>query len=202
MSTSPSFTGERFLPELSGEIWYEHWHRYAFARQLSQHCTVLDVACGEGYGAAMMAETAAKVVGVDLSADTIQHARDRYGEHANLEFVAASCDCLPFQDASFDLAISFETIEHVETQQEFIAELARVLRPDGVLILSSPNKRAYSDALDYHNEFHVHELYRNELEEMLQATFPHILWFGQKLLFHSTIWPENQAVASADYIVS
>ncbi len=202
MIKSPSFTGERFLPECSGEIWYEHWHRYALARQLSQHCTVLDVACGEGYGAAMVAKTAYKVVGVDLSADVIQHAKNNYGHHTNLQFVTASCECLPFSDASFDFAISFETIEHIEQQKEFISELARVLRPDGMLILSSPNKRLYSDAHDYHNEFHVRELYRNELEELLHVTFPHIFWLGQKLLFHSAIWPENQACATAEYLVN
>lgn len=202
MSQPPSFTGERFLPECSGEIWYEHWHRYALARQLSSHCTVLDVACGEGYGAAMVAETAYKVVGVDLSVDVIQHAKNNYKHHANLQFVAASCERLPFSDASFDFAISFETIEHIEKQKEFISELTRVLRPDGVLILSSPNKRLYSDAHDYHNEFHVRELYRNELEELLRVTFPHIFWLGQKLLFHSTIWPENQACVTTEYLVN
>ncbi|RFC32801.1 MAG: Methyltransferase domain-containing protein [Candidatus Nitrotoga sp. SPKER] len=201
MSQPPSFTGERFLPECSGEIWYEHWHRYALARQLSPHCTVLDVACGEGYGAAMVAETAYKVVGVDLSADVIQHAKNNYGHHTNLQFVTASCERLPFSDASFDFAISFETIEHIEKQKEFISELTRVLRPDGVLILSSPNKRLYSDAHDYHNEFHVRELYRNELEELLHAAFPHIFWLGQKLLFHSAIWPENQACVTTEYLV-
>ena len=202
MSQPPSFTGERFLPECSGEIWYEHWHRYAVARQLSQHCTVLDVACGEGYGAAMVAEAAYKVVGVDISADAIKNAKNNYGHHTNLQFVTASCECLPFPDASFDFAVSFETIEHIEKQKEFISELTRVLRPDGVLILSSPNKRLYSDAHDYHNEFHVRELYRNELEDLLHVTFPHISWLGQKLLFHSTIWPENQACVSTEYLVN
>lgn len=201
MSESLSFTGERFLPEREGEIWYEHWHRYALAHQLSLHCTVLDVACGEGYGAAMMAENADRVVGVDISTDAIRHAKNRYGHQANLEFIPASCDCLPFPDASFDLAISFETIEHIETQSAFIAELARVLRPEGVLLLSSPNKRLYSDAHDYHNEFHVRELYRDELEELLSEAFPHRSWLGQKLLIHSAIWPENQAVAATEYLV-
>ena len=205
MTEPLSFTGERFLPEREGEIWYEHWHRYALARQLSQHRSVLDVACGEGYGAAMLAGNAERVTGVDISVDAIRHARSRYGHQANLEFIAASCDRLPFPDASFDLAISFETIEHIETQQAFIAELARVLRPDGVLLLSSPNKRLYSDAHDYHNEFHVRELYRDELEELLCAAFPHRSWLGQKLLFHSVIWPaiwpENGDVAATEYLV-
>ena len=201
MSESLSFTGERFLPEREGEIWYEHWHRYALARQLGLHRSVLDVACGEGYGSAMLAESADRVVGVDISAEAIRHAGNRYGHLANLEFITASCDSLPFPDASFDLAISFETIEHIETQPAFIAELARVLRPDGVLLLSSPNKRLYSDAHDYHNEFHVRELYRNELEELLSGAFPHRSWLGQKLLFHSAIWPENRAAEATEYLV-
>jgi len=149
----------------------------------------------------MMAENAARVTGVDISVDAVRHARSRYGHQANLEFVSASCDSLPFPDASFDLAISFETIEHIETQQAFIAELARVLRPDGVLLLSSPNKRLYSDAHDYHNEFHVRELYRDELEELLRATFSHRSWLGQKLLFHSAIWPESGGAAATEYLV-
>ena len=201
MSESLSFTGERFLPECSGEIWYEHWHRYALARQLSAHATVLDVASGDGYGSAMLAANAAHVVGVDISSEAVRHARKRYGQHANLEFVTASCDNLPFTDASFDLVVSFETIEHIETQQVFVAELARVLRPDGMLLLSSPNKRQYSDAHDYHNEFHVRELYRNELEDLLREAFPCRSWLGQKLLFHSAIWPESQAVAATEYLV-
>jgi len=195
------FTGERFLPEREGEIWYEHWHRYALARQLCQHRTVLDVACGEGYGAAMLAGNAERVTGVDISVDAIRHAHSRYGHQANLEFIAASCDRLPFPDASFDLAISFETIEHIEAQPAFIAEIARVLRPGGVLLLSSPNKRLYSDAHDYHNEFHVRELYRNELEKLLRETFPYRSWLGQKLLFNSAIWPENGDVAATEYLV-
>ena len=201
MTDPLSFTGERFLPEREGEIWYEHWHRYALARQLSQHCSVLDVACGEGYGAAMAAENADRVVGVDISPETILHAKTRYGHIANLDFIPASCDRLPFPDASFDLVISFETIEHIEMQQSFIAEIARVLRPDGLLLLSSPNKRLYSDAHDYHNEFHVRELYRNELEELLCEAFPFRSWLGQKLLFHSAIWPEGEPVVATEYLV-
>ena len=133
--------------------------------------------------------------------DTTRHASKVYSELQNLDFVTASCDSLPFEDASFDCAISFETIEHIDTQEQFVAELSRVLKPDGVLILSSPNKRLYSDAHDYHNEFHIRELYRNELEELLVDAFPRIRWYGQKLLFHSTIWPERRDFDAVEYIL-
>ena len=201
MSDALPFTGERFVPECAGEIAYEHWHRYALASQLCPRATVLDVACGEGYGAALLAEQAERVVGVDVSSAVVDHASKRYGQQANLEFVCAPCDQLPFADASFDLAISFETIEHIAQQQAFVAELARVLRPAGVLLLSSPNKHLYADLPDYHNEFHVRELYRDELEELLRPCFPHRAWLGQRLLFHSTIWPEDQEPGTTEYLL-
>ena len=76
------FTGERFTPECVREIWYEHWHRYVFARQLAKGKRVLDAACGEGYGSALLADVAASVVGADISDQAIAHARSRYGDRA------------------------------------------------------------------------------------------------------------------------
>jgi ubiquinone/menaquinone biosynthesis C-methylase UbiE len=198
-----TFTGERFLPEVEGEISYEHWHRYAFAQNLCPGKVVLDVACGEGYGSSLLAEKANKVVGVDISEEAISHAKKTY-RNSNLEFILGSCDKLPFPDNSFDLAVSYETIEHIETQEEFLAELVRVLKPEGHLVLSSPNKHLYSDAHDHHNEFHVKELYRDELKALLETqlkdSFPHIYWLGQKLLFHSAIWPEEQDFSETNYL--
>src|SRR5437764_3319002 len=89
-----SFTGERFLPQCSGEIAYEHWHRYAFARSLVSGKTVLDVASGEGYGAALLSADAASVHGVDIDAVTVEGASRKYAGIANLSFVRASCTAL------------------------------------------------------------------------------------------------------------
>jgi ubiquinone/menaquinone biosynthesis C-methylase UbiE len=203
LSDTLTFTGERFLPEVEGEISYEHWHRYAFAQNLCQDKIVLDVACGEGYGSSLLAKKAQSVIGVDISEEAVAHAKNRYASKV-LEFIPGSCDDLPFADDSFDVAVSYETIEHIETQEEFLTELVRVLKPDGILILSSPNKHLYSDAHDHHNEFHVKELYRDELkallEDQLKDSFPHIHWLGQKLLFHSAIWPEEQDFQQTDYL--
>ena len=201
MSKPLAFTGERYTPELEGEICYEHWHRYMLARQLSHDCSVLDVACGEGYGSALLAQVADKVVGVDISADVIGHAKARYREQRNVEFLQGSCEELPLADDSVDLAVSFETIEHIETQEQFVRELKRVLKPGGLQVMSSPNKRLYSDARDYHNEFHVRELYRDEFGQLLSSEFPNIRWFNQKLLFHSAIWPDSEAFESTEYLL-
>lgn len=182
------FTGERFLPELEGEIAYEHWHRYAFAQQLVSDKVVLDIACGEGYGTALLSQVAGMVVGGDIDQVALAGAIQQYGNAENLAFVRTSCDLLAFAPASFDVVISFETIEHIATQQEMLAEIKRVLKPNGIFCLSSPNKAQYSDARNYCNPFHVKELYRDELSDLIQKYFPATRWFYQKLLFHSAIW--------------
>ena len=201
MTEPLSFTGERFVPGPDGEICYEHWHRYMVARRFCAGRSVLDVACGEGYGADSLADVAAEVTGVDISQEAITHAQARYGDKKNLTFMQGSCEKLPLPDGSIDVAVSFETIEHLEMQEKFVSELRRVLKPDGLLLMSSPNKRLYTDARDYHNEFHVREMYRDEFEQLLQGDFPHIHWLGQKLLFHSLIWPEAGGADSTEYLL-
>ena len=189
------FTGERFVPGVRGEIWIEHWHRYHFAARCVAGKRVLDVACGEGYGTALLARAASEVTGVDLSAAAIEHAKAVYAGSPNARFVCAPCTRLPLADASVDVAVSFETIEHIAEQAPFLDELARVLAPDGVAILSCPNKVEYSDKRGYANEFHVKELYRDELAALVAARFAAIAWYGQKPTFFSVIAPEEDAAA-------
>lgn len=188
-----AFTGERFIPGAQGEIWMEHWHRYHFVAPLVAGKRVLDVACGEGYGSALLARHAAHTTGADISGAAIAHARNAYGGIANLFFVAAPCTKVPLPDASVDVVISFETIEHIREQEAFVDEVARLLAPDGVLILSCPNKREYTDRRGYTNEFHVKELYREELAALLARRFPETAWFGQRLTFLSVLAPDAPA---------
>ncbi|MGH8041697.1 MAG: methyltransferase domain-containing protein [Rudaea sp.] len=189
MSDTPlEFTGERFTPECVREIRYEHWARYAFARELARGKRVLDAACGEGYGSALLASAAATVTGVDIDERAIAHARARYGAQANLRFERGDCTALDAAAGSFDLIVSFETLEHIAEQEKLIAGFARALTPDGILIVSSPDKRTYSDLTGFRNEFHVRELYRDELLALLAPHFPHVALYGQKLLFQSAVW--------------
>jgi len=192
------FTGERFTPECVREIWYEHWHRYVFARELARGKRVLDAACGEGYGSALVAGTAASVLGIDIAEAAIEHARSRYKQYANLRFERGDCTALDVPPASVDVVVSFETLEHVQAQQALIAGFARALTPQGLLVISSPDKRAYSDVSGFHNEFHVRELYRDELLGLLQPHFPHVGLYGQKLLFQSAIWKLDAELRSAN----
>lgn len=191
MKSELPFTGERFVPGTKGEIWIEHWHRYHFAARWARGKRVLDVACGEGYGSALLARTAAHVTGVDLSEQAIGHAKKAYASLANVEFMRAPCTQLPVADASIDVAVTFETLEHIAEQDAFLDELARVLAPGGVLVLSCPNKLEYSDKRSFSNEFHVKELYRAELEKLVAARFPHADWYGQRPTFFSLIAPEQ-----------
>jgi SAM-dependent methyltransferase len=149
---------------------------------------VLDAACGEGYGSALLAGAAERVVGVDLDEETVAHARRRYGGAGNLEFRAADCTDLPFEDASFDRVVSFETLEHLEAHEALIDEFARVLAPGGVLVISTPDRARYSDERGYENEFHVRELYRDEFDTLLGRRFPARRLLGQKLAFTSAIF--------------
>jgi ubiquinone/menaquinone biosynthesis C-methylase UbiE len=190
------FTGERFTPECVREIWYEHWHRYAFALPQARGRRVLDAACGEGYGSAMLATQAASVLGVDLSPETVAHARARYGGNPRVRFETGDCTALhDLPDASFDLIVSFETLEHLHAQETMLAGFARLLAPGGMLLVSTPDKRTYTDLGGTRNEHHVRELYRDEFETLLATQFQHVRLFGQKLLFASALWDATRSDA-------
>jgi SAM-dependent methyltransferase len=192
MPSSLQFTGERFVPGAPGAIAYEHCHRYVFARRFVGGKRVLDAACGEGYGSALLASAAGGVIGVDVDGPTVIHASAAYGARANVRFVVATVTDLPFAAASFDVVVCFETIEHLgaDEQPRMLAEFARVLAPEGFLVLSSPNKRRYSDESRYENPYHAQELYRPELARLLESGFPHQRWFHQQPLYASALWAE------------
>ncbi|MBP6595872.1 MAG: methyltransferase domain-containing protein, partial [Arenimonas sp.] len=136
----------------------------------------------------------ARVLGLDVDAAAVAHARLRYRDVDGLQFDCADAtalDALP--DASFDLIVSFETLEHVHAQERMLDGFARLLAPGGLLLVSTPDKHAYSDLTGEVNPHHVRELYRPEFEALLQARFPARRLFGQKLLFQSTLWALDAA---------
>jgi GT2 family glycosyltransferase/SAM-dependent methyltransferase len=181
------FTGERYVPTLGGQIKYEHLHRYALALDFVAGKSVLDIAFGEGYGAALMARVAARVVGVDISPASVEHARQSY-YYENLEFLVGACESVPLPDASVDIVTSFETIEHHDRHEEMMSEIKRVLKPGGILVISSPNRLTYSDEPNYSNPYHVRELYYDEFHSLLGRYFKHINFFGQRLAAGSFVY--------------
>ncbi|MBS1854100.1 MAG: methyltransferase domain-containing protein [Acidobacteria bacterium] len=170
------FTGERLIPgQVDIDLLNEHMARYTFAVRLARGKRVLDAGCGAGYGTAELASTAERVTGIDVAADAVEFARAHYAA-ANLAFEQASATALPFPDASFDLVVAFEMIEHLEDWRGFLAEARRVLTPSGQLIVSTPNRLYYTESRGAHgaNPFHVHEFDFAEFSDELRAVFPHV----------------------------
>ena len=183
------WTGERFIPGFGGtQIRYEHFHRYAVAHELCKGKRTLDYGCGEGYGSAILAKNGSSVVGVDIDPEAINHSKDSYAQFSNIEFQVLENPQLPFPDGHFEFITCFEVIEHVSNQEEIVSELARVLSPNGTLLISTPNKAEYSDANNYSNEFHVKEFYIDEFRTFLTNKFDHVSFLGQRLVASSLIY--------------
>ncbi len=183
-------TGERFIPEqMSGKIQADHWCRYHFVCTiLNLHdCVVLDIASGTGYGSHLISTHAKKVYGIDISNEAIKYAQSFY-HSSNLEFLEGSCTNIPLPNHSVDVLISFETIEHFDRHEDFFSEIIRVIRPKGILIMSSPNKRLYTDATGQRNPYHVKELYNSEFLALVSRHFSHIDYYGQSHLLSSVIY--------------
>jgi len=168
------FTGERVIPgEVDPDLWNEHAARYAFAGRVTRGRRVLDAGCGSGYGAAELARAASQVLGIDIAQEAIEYARGHY--HAvNLRFERASCLEIPAPEASFDVVVAFEIIEHLSDWRGFLREVRRVLLPGGQFLVSTPNKVYYAEARAElgPNPFHAHEFEYEEFRQELLAVFP------------------------------
>ena len=167
---------ERFDPkhEAGNLMEAEHRARYWWATQWVAGKRVLDAGCGVGYGTAMLASGGPdSLVGVDVADDALARARDELAE--DVELLRGDIRDLPLDSESFDLVVCFEVIEHVERQADALAELKRVLRPDGTLLISSPNRDVYTPG----NPHHVREFLPDELQDELQASFGHVVLYRQ-----------------------
>jgi len=140
-----NFTGERVIPgEVDADLFNEHWARYLFAARYAAGKRVLDVACGSGYGSALLTKDAARVAGVDISREAVEYASRHYGS-AKILFAQADCYSLPFVSAQFDLVVAFEIIEHLTDAASFLQEARRILAPAGLLLISTPNRLYYTE---------------------------------------------------------
>ena len=183
------WTGERCVPWSDDiQVVYEHFHRYHFAAQLVAGRRVIDLASGEGFGAAILAQHAAEVVGVDLDPLAVEHSRRAY-HHDNLSFVEGSMlsrDTLP--KGQFDVVTCFEAIEHVDDHDGLLAVARSLLVDDGLLLLSTPDRDVYAQASGQANPFHVRELSQPELLDLLRKKFPHVQLWGQVTMAGSVLF--------------
>lgn len=197
-------TGERFEPHfMHGRIIEaEHLARYAWAARLAGGRRVLDAACGVGYGSRMLAEAgASEVVGLDLSEEAVLEARA--GAGPTVSFEVGDMHHLPFRDDEFDLITFFEALEHVSDPEAVLDELHRVMRPHGVLALSTPNRDVYAPG----NPFHLRELTPSELENLLGERFRCVrlrrqhTWVASGIFDDETfLMGENQPVGTVDVL--
>lgn len=185
------FTGERFVPseDVEDKLIYEHYHRYEYVADFVKGKNVLDIACGEGFGSEILSRTASSVIGIDIDKETVDYAKGKYKDNGNIQFQCGSVTSIPLEDKSVDVIVSFETIEHISEHNEMLDEFKRVLKKDGVVIISTPDKKVYTDDSGEVNKFHVKELYRQEFLDMLQLYFKNVEACGQRFLTLSSIVP-------------
>ncbi|MGA9351657.1 MAG: methyltransferase domain-containing protein, partial [Anaerolineae bacterium] len=170
-------TGERMIPRFHHEavIYAEHIVRYLFATRFVGGKRVLDVASGVGYGADLLSSAGgAEVVALDRSPEAVRYGKKHHSGFRPT-YVLGDVQSLPFQNAQFDVVVSFETIEHVSDYQRFLAEVKRALRPDGLFIVSTPNRGVYVEG----NPFHTKEFTFDEFEEALAGHFRYVKTFCQ-----------------------
>jgi ubiquinone/menaquinone biosynthesis C-methylase UbiE len=174
------WSGERIETFIYGDVSVEHLHRYALSSMFVKDKIVLDIASGEGYGSFLMSKIARKVIGVDINNDAINQAKIKY-KNDNLIFLIGSADSIPLENNSIDVLVSFETIEHLDKHEEMFLEIKRVLKPNGILIMSSPDKKYYSD-LQKNNPYHIKELYLEEFENLTKKHFTHMKTYFQNCI--------------------
>lgn len=187
--TDLEYTGERVVPgKVDNDLWREHVSRYAFAGALAAGRDVLDAGCGSGYGSDLLAGRGARsVLGVDVSAEAVGYARATY-RRPNLSYGVMSVTELALPDRSRDLVVSFEVIEHLHEQERLVDEAARVLRDDGLFVVSTPNRLVYRKGLAP-NPYHARELSAGEFRDLLGRRFPQVRLFSQDFTFGVSFAP-------------
>jgi SAM-dependent methyltransferase len=173
------FTGERVIPgHVDPDLLNEHLARYAFAARLATGRRALDAGCGAGYGASELARKAQIVFALDVSAEALAFAHDRY---TDVRFLEGSCAQIPLKNASVDLVTAFEVIEHIPDWERLLSEVRRILAPGGQFVVSTPNKLYYAESrrLTGPNPYHVHEFEFEEFDQRLRALFPHVSLYLQ-----------------------
>lgn len=178
------WTGERIIPKLMkpmNGMLLEHLARYYFAAPYAAG-RVLDIACGSGYGSHMVAKERKKevteIIAVDNDPEAVQYAAREY-HHQKIRFLEADAmdAALPDKLGTFDTILSFETIEHVEDDVFFVAQLQRLLRPGGTLVLSSPFGRGRG--MPTSEPFHKHQLTPEEFRSLFDA-FEQVEYYYQR----------------------
>lgn len=186
-------TGERTLPGIPEEnYWFQrHLVAYKYLLPMVEGKSVLDLGCGEGYGVDLLATRAEEAVGVDLAPEALYHARRTY-RRDNLRFLYMDINRLGLEDDSFDVVCSLQVIEHLHDTQPFMREIMRVLKPDGLCVLSTPNRALISPGRETPiNPFHIREYDPEQFLQFMSGYFPEVeligIFHAGRLKLHDTI---------------
>jgi SAM-dependent methyltransferase len=190
-------TGERTLPGFTEEnYWFQrHLVAYKYLLPLVEGKSVLDLGCGEGYGVDLLATRAEEAVGVDLAPEALYHARRTY-RRGNLRFLYMDINQLGLEDDSFDVVCSLQVIEHLHDTHPFMQEIMRVLKPEGICVLSTPNKALISPGRETPiNPFHIREYDYPQFLQFMQGYFAEVdmvgIFHAGRLKLHDTITRRN-----------
>jgi len=190
-------TDERYVPGAFDLCTgYEHIHRYLFTLPFIKGKRVLDLASGEGYGANLLAKEALEVVGIDISDEAVAHANRIYAKE-NLSFKTGSIEAIPL-DTLFDVVVCFEAIEHIQHQDQLCKEVKRLLKKEGIFLVSTPNKWVYSENGITQNPYHLKELDLGELETLLKQNFKNVSFYGQKTVTSSRIFSLSESINAVE----
>jgi SAM-dependent methyltransferase len=190
------FTGERVLPDIPEWAWCFQAHLFGYEDLLGRigmGACVLDLGCGEGYGAAHLSSTASLVAATDVAPDAVAHAAAKY-RRANLVFATSDAMRLPFKDAAFDVVCSLQVIEHFSGTDDHLAEVARVLKPDGFYYVTTPNIDKMGEA-ERDNPYHLRDFDAADLRASLLRHFGDVSMSG---MFYVQDSPRVRAMNAAE----
>ncbi len=171
----------------------DHIARYQSAAPLVKGKTILDIACGSGYGTQMLAQTANEVYGVDIDKGAVEYAKKNFN-NPNITFKVGSGTKIPIDNNSVESVVTFETLEHIKEAEKFLREIKRVLKPKGQLILSTPNDLEFPEG----NHFHVHEYEHKELVDFLKKHFKYVDSYYQGTWLYSGVSNDKMIFEESD----
>jgi ubiquinone/menaquinone biosynthesis C-methylase UbiE len=181
MSKLLTRTSERIIPEhflQSKEaylLYLKHLFAYEFAKEyISTENSVIEVGCGEGYGTSYLSYNVQHIVGLDINEEMIQHASMKYSSE-KCSFKVYDGLNIPYDDNTFDMVVSFQVIEHIRDEINYLTEIRRILKRDGTCVLTTPNGTyRIKPGKNPWNRFHIREYYPDELEAILKTVFSEV----------------------------
>jgi len=189
MTDQNRFGGERLdsKSRLAKNNLLEHLVRYDFVKGDSEK-NVLDIGCGSGHGSNTLAEKFKTVHGVDISEEAIEYSKKNW-QQPNIKFVIGDSLNIPFPENTFDVVVAFEVFEHLDDWRKFLSEIRRVLKPNGLVYISTPNKTLYSPGTKKPiNPHHVFEMTIPEFKSALTEYFKLDKLYGQRTPVYNDHW--------------